>query len=56
MVKPMGEMVLVYRADVEAVLAVVPGWVPMGAHGDERWTESSLEAKKRLRKILDSYE
>jgi hypothetical protein len=50
------DMVLVSRKDVEDVLRVVPSWVPEGAIGDNLWTPESLEAKKRLRKILDAYD
>lgn len=40
--------VLVDRDDLLAVLAAVPSWVPEGAPGDDRWTERSLNAKRRL--------
>ena len=45
--------ITVNRADLEAVLAVVPPWVPEGARGDMDWTPESLEAKDRLQKALD---
>lgn len=46
-------VITVNRRDLEAVLEVVPEWVPEGARGEMDWTPESLEAKDRLQKTLD---